>query len=108
MRRLSFFGARKSPTGNVIEFLKFKHNLVPGLFVDDHPYKLVISINGVEKTAKGDLGHMLTQEDFNNIFKELTGLKSLNSALTEYKFIYTRNFIRGGGDRYVPARSNDL
>lgn len=98
------FGGTNHPAVPTIEFLKFKHNLRPGLYVDNFPYELVIVMDGEKKVAKGDLGHMLTQDDFNGLFMELTGLTSMNGALMKYQFIYSRNFIKDGGGKYVPRK----
>lgn len=52
----------------VMEFVKFKNKQVAGLYVDDYPYVVIIKVDGVKKTASGDLGKLMTQQDWNRIF----------------------------------------
>lgn len=96
-------GIRLPPTP-VIEFLCFTNRQIPGTYVDDYPYKIVIKINGKKRTATGDKCRLLTQTDFNKIFTELTGEPTVLKASTKYRFVLSEAFIRKGGNEFLKAR----
>lgn len=92
----------------VMEFVKFKNKQVAGLYVDDYPYVVIIKVDGVKKTASGDLGKLMTQQDWNRIFTELTGERNVVAAASKYQFKVTGSFIIGGGNKFARIRLGDI